>query len=85
MIYVVVPTDNEETLQRGIKEFGDQCYDGLAPKVYLVDFNGTARSLSDKLGFNKEDRVVGLVIGLASYDGWADPDVWEWIRNRMPK
>ena len=85
MIYAVIPTGNEGKLQSKIEELGEKCYDGLAPKVYLVDFNGTARSLSDKLGFNKDGQVVGLIAGMTSYDGWADPDVWEWIRNRMPK
>ena len=85
MIYAVIPIGNHEKLAAKIGDFGDKYFGRLAPDVYLVDFSGTARSLADKLGLNTEEDVLGLVVGVNSYAGFADPDVWEWFRIRTPK
>ena len=39
------------------------------------------RDLADKLGFNKDGRVRGVVIEISAWNGFASNDFVEWVRK----
>ena len=88
MIYAVIPFDNisEDEFSRAISGVDSSAYTGYAPKVYFVQYNGTANSLAEKVGFSGETKsVAGVVIQASGYFGFASPDLWEWLRNNWTK
>ena len=61
-------------------------YGFYEPCAWFVEFDGTARQLTDILWPDETpedeyDIPVGIVIRLLknTYNGWTSPDFWEWL------
>ncbi len=61
---------------------GDASFE-LAPGNWLVASEGTTKDVSDRLGFTKERVSSGVVFTIDSYNGWANPAVWEWLKLKF--
>lgn len=89
-IYVVVPTKGlRETIEQ-IKKDETKSLDALiepfAEGGYLVNFAGTGAELGKMLGIH-EDRPLaqGLIMPLAGHYGYANNQIWQWIKSRQEK
>lgn len=78
---VVMLVDDEKSGVGGILRAVDSSlYEHYAPKFYLVRFGGTAQQLAEKVGFNEHGKNWGVVIKIDDYYGFADRDMWTWMR-----
>ena len=86
MNYAVVPlTNGKEDIRRAIEEIDKSYYSDYAPDIYFVRFSGTARALSEKLGFGNEDEdeeLSGIVMLIDDYFGYANADLWTWLKPK---
>ncbi len=83
-LYMILPLDGVDAgaLSRKINDIcppGSR-YDGYAPKVWFVSFRGTAKQLSDAVGFT-EGPAEGVVAAIGSNWGYAYEDLWTWVSN----
>ena len=61
-------------------------YKDYSPKIYFVTFQGTARELSDLLGYGDDlDIGIGIVMRLGNNYGYASQSLWEWLEVRNGK
>ena len=89
-VYMVVPLggDDLNAFRTSIQELGSHTaiYDDYAPRAWFVSFDGTAKQLSDKLGFTiregNEKPITGVVTGIDGYYGFGSKDLWVWLKNQ---
>ena len=90
MIYAVAPlivSPNFSERLRKLREAGTQVYqwhEGTydSPPLHFVSYKGTTRELADKLGFGDEVGIDGVVLPVTNFGGYADGDLWEWLREQ---
>ena len=89
MIYAVVPLGGNENLPDKLAQTRAHVYSwhqeaGQLPitHIYFVSYKGTARELADKLGFEDKEGIEGVVVPVSNYAGYADKDLWEWLREQ---
>ena len=82
MKFAIVPLSADtDALRKKIENLDSSFYDMYAPSVFFLSFNGTAESLSNRLGFTgKEGTGSGLVLGVHDYFGLANKSLWDWLR-----
>lgn len=83
MIYAIMPFNlaSEKKLRANIEKHTKAQYLDEAPKAYFVSYDGTTRELADLIGYNeKSDVGTGIVIPITNHAGYANKDLWEWIR-----
>ena len=96
MIYAVIPDyipppqddlnheDDEErfydTIKQRIGDLGESYNTDFYPPIAYVVFRGSAKELSEKLGFDKQKQDPGVVIAVQLINGWISKSLWEWIR-----
>ena len=49
--------------------------------VWFIKSNNTTSEVSEKLGMNNDEEVVGLIIKNDLLYGFADVAIWEWERE----
>ena len=59
-------------------------YTPYAPKAWFIDFEGTTNELTDLIwpdDFDEDTHPLpaGIVTRMDRYNGWASPDLWEWL------
>lgn len=95
MLYAIVPLHLTEDESLALKEEVQKLlnrdsaallppvhvYDEHAPDLYFLTYEGTARELSNKLGYGKEDSKIGsgVVMRVSSHFGYAKKSLWEWL------
>ncbi len=97
MVYAIVPLqiDDDEALalqtkiQNLVSQNGKsmapsppvQVCDVHAPDIYFVTYSGTARELSEELGYGDgSDIGSGFIVRVSGgYYGYASRDLWEWL------
>jgi len=59
----------------------------LTNGAWIIDFQGTSRELSDKIGTTSDPRTTGSVLytGISGYWGYGPTTLWEWLRSRLEK
>lgn len=92
MNYAVVPlTNGKEDIRGAIERIDKSYYSDYAPDIYFVRFSGTARALSEKLGFGNDDEDdnddedeerSGIVLLIDGYFGYANADLWTWLNPK---
>lgn len=55
----------------------------LTDDTWLIDFDGTARALSETLGIRDGSIGAGIVFPTTNYSGRAPRDIWEWLRAHI--
>ena len=97
MVYAIVPLhiDDDEALalQTKIENLASQngkslapsppvqMYDVHAPDIYFVTYEGTARELSEELGYGgSSDIGSGFIVRVSGgYYGYANRSLWDWL------
>ena len=46
-----------------------------------VSFIGTTQELAREVGLKEGGGASGVVLAFNNYSGFADPNIWEWLRN----
>lgn len=55
----------------------------LQPGEWLVADEGTAQTVSEKIGVGFTDpKNAALVVGVSNYFGRQPPEVWDWIKAK---
>ena len=86
MIYAVVPFRGREKIGEAIEDakLSVYPYDSEDSHVFFVSYAGTTQELAEKVGLKGEDKirgVSGVVLSVSNYNGFANPNLWEWLRN----
>ena len=96
MVYAIVPlssySEQNSALRKKIEGLSSgesntqahppilHVYKDYAPKIYFVTYQGTARELSDLIGYGNDSEIgVGLVMHLGNNFGYASSTLWEWM------
>ena len=83
MIYAVVPFRGKETVRPAIKkaklDFYE--YEGEDSHVFFVYSSNTTQETAEQLGMRTEGGSSGIVLPVSNYSGFANPNLWEWLRN----
>ena len=74
--------ENPDEFVKNVQELDAAAFVQYASEgVCFIRFNGTARQLSEKVGFSKNDNPkTGIVIGVSQYFGFASGDLWNWMK-----
>jgi hypothetical protein len=51
----------------------------LTADTWLVAYEGTTKSLAEKLGIRSGEVGTGVVFPISNYSGRASSDTWEWL------
>jgi hypothetical protein len=84
-IFALVAVNNPVALGPIIERLFPDDYLLVAPGQWLVADEGTAQSVSEKIGVNGPNPVTTstvLVLSISGYFGRLNPNVWEWIRAK---
>jgi DNA polymerase III delta prime subunit len=83
-VFVVVATRNTDAIEEQVKDLvSEDSQFRLREGVWLVDYDGTTRTLAEKLRIRDERPVgSGVVFSIANYSGRTVADVWEWLKKR---
>ena len=86
MIFAVTTFDDQQgirlqsLLEIAGRKTSIKSFNLYAPRFFLLQYEGTARSLAEILGMTSEQNVTGLITRLPeTYHGYASPEMWEWI------
>lgn len=83
-VFVVVVRSNAESVAATVdaKIDASNRYN-LTDDTWLIDFDGTARALSEILGIRDGSIGTGIVFPTTNYSGRAPRDIWEWLRAHI--
>jgi hypothetical protein len=85
-IFAVMGLGDTNALERNIKEnFPDDYYAIDADKWFVVANGVTTAKVAEKLGMTGTQNILGVVVGIAGYNGLASSDMWEWLRAKGTK
>ena len=81
MFFAIIPlSDEPEDLIEKIQSIDKGAYVDYEGKVYFLHFSGTAKSLSEMVGFAKEgEESEGVVLKSTESFGFANKSLWRWI------
>lgn len=83
-IFAVLEQSPNTKLSKAIKSQFSDDYLMVATGQWLISANGTAQSISDKLGLHKGTGINStLVFATSSYYGLHNSDTWDWIKNKL--
>ena len=80
MICAVIAFSGEDPSEK-LNQAGATIYSRDYGHAYFVSYKGTARELADKLGFQEERMVEGVVLSIGAFAGYTDKDLWAWLRE----
>lgn len=81
---VVCLSDSSEQLEQAIRGAGFE-YLRLPSDNFLVQYSGTTKDLSDRLGVSEGTSGNAIVMPVKSYYGRAEATVWEWLEAHWDK
>ena len=82
-LYAVVPFQPGSEIQARLESLDTPLYTAMAPQAYFVAYQGTARELAEKIGYNGDPGAgTGIVLPAYSYFGFAPQDLWEWLSTK---
>ena len=83
MLHAIIPFKSYDAIlfQLEDKAIRYHFYEGEDARIFFVSFDGTTRELADAVGLTKGGNGSGVVLAFDNYAGFANPDIWEWIRK----
>jgi len=83
-VFVVIAIrQREEISGKLLAAFKEGDWFQITDDAWLVDYDGIARQLSEKLDLSNRENVnvgpTGIVFPITNYFGLAPPDTWEWL------
>ena len=92
MIYIIIPIDDGLTtdadralIREKIGTVTGKVFSDYAPQFYAAQYDGSAKDLSDELGFEKEPEHPRMVVVKSSVEnifGYASNRFWKWMAER---
>lgn len=84
MMFAILGQTNTDRLEQAIKDHFPNSHFALANSQWIVVTDGTAKTVSDRLGLTDGSLGATAVIVLfTSYYGRASTQVWEWLAASM--
>lgn len=86
-VFVIIsPQLNNTKLEAEIKKQYANDYYKIYDNQWLICAGGTSKVLSQKLNINEDNGTgPGIVFSIANYWGRANPEIWEWLKEKMEK
>lgn len=85
-LFLLTPIQNPDRLAAKVAErFGVNAYMVQSTHAWVIDYNGTAKELSDELGITNGSVGTGVIVSIGTYYGRASPDMWEWMKVRLER
>ena len=84
-MFIVVADTNPDAVATALKQLPEGTFYPFKSDTWFVEFEGTTTELSSKLGVLKGENGKGVVAVISSYYGFANTDIWEWLRAHWPK
>lgn len=83
---VTAPRSNDKIAPAIAVSFPDQFLE-VWQGHWFVSTVGTAKEVFDKIEANVPEQKTGsvTVLSVTNYWGFANPEVWEWIKSRLEK
>ena len=86
MIYAVVSFRGRERVKSAIQKAGLDFYeyDGEGSHIFFVyssSTTNTTKDIAEQLGMREAGGSSGIVLPVNNYSGFANPNLWEWLRN----
>lgn len=81
-VIILVEEDEEGTLLKSLTERYGENHLKLTDTTWLVAGSSSPGDLSDELGFSNEGGVTGMVTRISNYTGYADADLWDWMKTK---
>lgn len=91
MNFAIIPfEDPSPDFINTIMNIDSGAYIQYAPKIYFVNFSGTADSLATRVGFSKSATVgilgnavpkPGIVLRISDYFGYGNASMWDWLKK----
>ena len=84
-IFAILAVDSPPAVSAAIRQKYPSDHVELATGQWLVADEGTAQSVSTKLGISAADGSSispALVLAVSGYFGRKPPTVWEWIKSK---
>jgi hypothetical protein len=81
-VFAILGTNNLEKLGAAIATQYEGQFFKLSESHWFIFDKGTSVEVSNKLGITKEDGLNGVVLGISSYWGRANKQLWEWLSSR---
>lgn len=79
-VFAVIAPEFNEQLDKAVKSAFLDHYFRIAPGQYLVSGERlTASQVLGKLELTNGTRGRAIILRVASYTGWHNKDIWEWI------
>ncbi len=81
-IYAIVPFRNDslDDLKKKLQDVSKSAYVEHEPNVYFVEFSGSPKDLSYRIGISdSENSATGVVIKINGYYGRANRSLWDWL------
>lgn len=74
--------DTPEEMTKKLQAVDDSVFAFYAHRgVYFVRYGGTAQQLAERIGFGGEHGAkIGIVIAMGQNYGYANGDLWNWMR-----
>ena len=89
MIYIIIPIDDDRTtdadralIREKIGAVTGEVFSEYAPQFYAAQYEGSAKDLSEELGFEKEPEHPRMVVVESSAEhifGYASNRFWKWM------
>lgn len=83
MLFAVIPFRGHESIHEALQEMDATyiCHERESGRVFFVEHDSTTKQLKDKIGLNGTLDASGIVLAVTNYNGFANPDLWEWLKN----
>jgi hypothetical protein len=79
-VFVVVVKRGAERAAKEIDRLPDDTVYQLADNSWLIDYDGTTRTLAENIKVRGDDAgITGIVFLIDSYSGRFATDAWEWL------
>lgn len=82
-MFAIIAAHDPTKLAAALKDKYPQDYLELVPGQWLVSGGVTAQEVSDTLGITNGENGSAVVLSFQTYFGRTNPNVWEWIANKM--
>jgi hypothetical protein len=81
---VTAPVNNDKVAPAIAASFPDQFIKAWQGH-WFVSATGTAKEIFSKIEANAPDNKPGtvIVVSVVNYWGFANPEVWEWLKSRL--
>ena len=84
-LYAVLVESKNEEIAEAIREKFPKAHYDFKDGQWFVAGEGTAREICDRLGASGGDLDSIVVVAVDGYYGYAQTDLWEWMRVSMER